>query len=70
MLWQQRIAAGQISKADQMARRSIKELTAIRREFEEYWPLRNKATPSKSYGFLGWRIDDYRNRTLHYPPGE
>jgi len=60
----------QTAKADQMTRQSIKELNRIRREFDEYWPLRNKATPSKCYGFLSWRIDDYRKRTLHYAPGE
>ena len=65
MLWQQRIAAGQIRKADQMARGSIKELTALRKDFDGYWPLRNKATPAKCYTFLSWRIDDYRKRTLY-----
>ena len=70
MLWQQQLSAGHIRQADRMARRSIKELGAIGREFDQYWPSRNKATPAKCYGFLNWRIDDYRNRILHYNPDE
>jgi len=60
MLWQQAVAAGKISKAGPMALAGIRELKQLQKNFERYWPLRNKATPKHCSGFLQWRIDDYR----------
>jgi hexosaminidase len=70
MLWQQRLAAGQKRQADRMARRSIAALQGLAEDFAAYWPKRNKATPSKSFPFLRWRIDDYRKGALHFTPTE
>jgi hexosaminidase len=67
MLWQQSLATRSVSKSNRVARKSIADLIQLQKEFRAYWPLRNKATPSKCYPFLGWRIDDYRKRVLHYP---
>jgi hypothetical protein len=59
MLWQQAIAAGKISEAKRLARAGIRELRKLERDFEVYWPLRNKATPKHCSAFLRWRIKDY-----------
>lgn len=68
MLWQQALAAGQRARAAVLARRGIRALRAIERDFNAYWPLRNKATPAKCSPFLAWRIEDYRRGILHFPP--
>ena len=60
MLWQQAVAAGRISKAKKLARVGIHELHELEKEFNVYWPLRNKATPKHCSTFLHWRIQDYR----------
>lgn len=70
MLWQQWLARSEFGVADRIAARSVKALQALRHDFGQYWPLRNKATPVKCYQFLNWRINDYRKRILHYPPGQ
>jgi hypothetical protein len=59
MLWQQAIAAGKISEAKQLARIGIHELKQLQKDFNSYWPLRNKATPKHCSSFLQWRIEDY-----------
>jgi len=59
MLWQQAVAAGRTSTAKVLARAGIRELQHLERDFNEYWPLRNKAGPEHCTPFLRWRIDDY-----------
>jgi hypothetical protein len=60
MLWQQARAAGNISEAKRLSRTSIRELRKLEKDFNAYWPLRNKATPQHCSAFLKWRIRDYR----------
>ena len=59
MLWQQAVAAGKISKAKKLSRVGIRELHKLEKDFNAYWPLRNKATPKNCSAFLRWRINDY-----------
>jgi len=59
MLWQQAVAAGKTSTAKALAREGIRELQRLEQDFNEYWPLRNKATPEHCTPFLRWRIKDY-----------
>jgi hypothetical protein len=60
MLWQQARAAGKNSEAKRLARTGIRELRKLEKDFNAYWPLRNKATPKHCSAFLRWRIQDYR----------
>ena len=59
MLWQQTMAAGKMSEAKRLAQAGIRELRGLDREFNAYWPSRNKATPRHCSAFLKWRIEDY-----------
>jgi hexosaminidase len=59
MLWQQAVARGKKSGAKKMARRGILELQKLEKDFNAYWPSRNKATPKHCAPFLKWRIRDY-----------
>jgi len=59
MLWQQARAAGKISEAKRLSRTGIRELRKLEKDFNGYWPLRNKATPQHCSAFLRWRIRDY-----------
>jgi hexosaminidase len=68
MLWQQSIAAGKSSRAKQMAKAGIRELQELDREFQAYWPRRNKGTTAKCSAFLQWRIRDYKRGILHFTP--
>ena len=61
MLWQQAVAAGNISEAKRLARIGINELKKLEKNFNALWPSRNKATPEHCSAFLPWRMDDYRN---------
>jgi hypothetical protein len=61
MLWQQARAAGENSEAKRLARSGIRELRKLEKDFNAYWPLRNKATPQHCSAFLKWRIRDYRH---------
>ena len=61
MLWQQARAAGKNSEAKRLARTGIRELRKLEKDFNAYWPLRNKATPQHCSAFLKWRIRDYRH---------
>jgi hypothetical protein len=63
MLWQQAQAAGNKSKAKRLARTGVRELRKLEKDFNAYWPTRNKATPQHCSAFLKWRIRDYR-RTM------
>jgi len=72
MLWQQAVAkqggVGAPRRPDaaarrpyqQMAQAGIRELQKLEKDFNAYWPLRNKATPKHCSAFLRWRINDYR----------
>ena len=60
MLWQQAVAAGKMSEAKRLAQAGIRELQRLEKDFNAYWPLRNKATPKHCSAFLRWRINDYR----------
>ena len=62
MLWQQAVAAGK-SEAKQLAQAGIRELQKLEKDFNAYWPLRNKATPKHCAAFLRWRISDYWQST-------
>jgi hexosaminidase len=62
MLWQQAQATGNHSEAKRLARAGIRELQKLDKDFNAYWPLRNKATPQHCSAFLRWRINDYRNQ--------
>ena len=68
MLWQQALASGRTAQAQHMARRGVAELRKLDRDFNAYWPARNKGTPAKCSAFLRWRMDDYRGGVLHFPP--
>ena len=59
MLWQQAQAAGKHSEAKRLARTGIRELRKLEKDFNAYWPLRNKATPQHCSAFLKWRIREY-----------
>jgi len=59
MLWQHAVEQHRPA-ARQMARRGIRELRKLQRDFARYWPRRNKASPARSVPFLQWRIDEYR----------
>jgi hexosaminidase len=58
MLWQQAVVAEKISEAKILARTGIRELKQLQKDFNSYWPLRNKATSKHCAEFLGWRIDE------------
>jgi hypothetical protein len=64
MLWQQARAAGKYSEAKRLARTGIRELQKLEKDFNTYWPLRNKATPQHCSAFLKWRIRDYQSAGL------
>ncbi len=68
MLWQQALAAGKNAEARRLAGRGIAALAEIDREFKAYWPTRNKGDTSKCSAFLQWRIWDYKEAALHFPP--
>jgi hypothetical protein len=60
MLWQQAVATGKISRTKQLARAGIRELQMLEKDFNSYWPLKNKAMPKHCSQFLRWRIEDYQ----------
>ena len=68
MLWQQALASDRRPTARRMARRGIRDLRDLDRDFRAYWPLRNKGTTTKCSAFLQWRIDDFRRARLHFRP--
>jgi len=68
MLWQQALAAGKQGLARRLAQRGIRALKGIERDFEAYWPTRNKGTTAKCSPFLRWRMHDYRCAVLHFAP--
>jgi hypothetical protein len=58
MLWQQAAAAGKKSEAKFLAQQGIRELRKLEKDFNAYWPLRNKATTKHCSPFLRWRIEE------------
>ena len=60
MLWQQAAAAGEKSAAKLLAQQGVRELRKLEKDFNAYWPLRNKATTKHCSPFLQWRIEDYQ----------
>ncbi|HEY2329614.1 MAG TPA: family 20 glycosylhydrolase [Verrucomicrobiae bacterium] len=60
MLWQKAAAAGKVSEAKKLAQAGIRELQQLEKDFNRYWPSRNKATPKHCSPFLRWRTQDYR----------
>jgi hypothetical protein len=54
------VAQGKKLRARRMAEAAIAELAALDKEFNAFWPRRNKGTAAKCSGFLRWRIADYR----------
>ena len=68
MLWQRAIAAGDTPTARRLAKKAIEELRKLDRDFNAYWPARNKATPKNCSPFLKWRIQDYQRGRLPVLP--
>jgi hexosaminidase len=59
MRWQQAVAAGKIAVAGKLAQRGVRELQKLEKDFNAFWPLRNKATTKHCSPFLRWRMNDY-----------
>jgi hypothetical protein len=68
MLWQQALAAGKVVRVRQLAESGIRELNRLEKDFNAYWPLRNRATARNCSAFLRWRREDYRRGTLPFGP--
>ena len=68
MLWQQALAARELATVRRFARKGIRDLRELDRNFRAYWPRRNKGDTRKCSLFLEWRIDDYRRAKLHFRP--
>jgi hexosaminidase len=68
MLWQQAVVGGRGSQARLMATAGIRALRELDRDFQAYWPSRNKGTTAKCSAFLRWRMQDYRRATVFYQP--
>jgi len=60
MLWQQAVMAGKKLAAKALAKKGVRELRKLEKDFNAHWPLRNKATPKHCSPFLRRRMDDYR----------
>ncbi|MFZ0827719.1 MAG: family 20 glycosylhydrolase [Verrucomicrobiia bacterium] len=65
MLWQQARAAGKTSEAKRLAQTGLRELRKLEKDFNAYWPTRNKATPKHCSAFLNWRMKDYAVQLIH-----
>lgn len=68
MLWQQALAEGRSSQARAIAKKGVRALRELDRDFRAYWPHRNKGTTAQCSSFLGWRIQDYTRQRLHFSP--
>jgi hexosaminidase len=60
MLWQQIVARGDSLRARQMAKGAIADLEKLEKEFNAFWPKRNKGRTRHCSPFLQWRMADYR----------
>ena len=58
MLWQQAVAGGKIPEAKKMAHQGVRELRTLEKDFNAYWPARNKATTKHCSPFLQWRMKE------------
>ena len=58
MLWQQAVAGGKIPEAKKMAHQGVRELQTLEKDFNAYWPARNKATTKHCSPFLQWRMEE------------
>ena len=58
MLWQQAVAGGKIPEAKKIARQGVRELQTLEKDFNAYWPARNKATTKHCSPFLQWRMEE------------
>jgi hypothetical protein len=58
MLWQQAVAAEKKPRAKLLAQCGVRELRQLEKDFNAFWPLRNKATTKHSSPFLKWRTDE------------
>jgi hypothetical protein len=61
MLWQQAIAAGKTAETKVLAREGIRELRQLDKDYNGFWPLRNKGTTKHSSPYFKWRIEEYSN---------
>jgi hypothetical protein len=68
MLWHQALASGNQNSGRRLAREGVTALGKLRKDFNAYWPTRNKGTTRKCAAFLDWRIKDFRNGKLHFLP--
>jgi hexosaminidase len=59
MLWQQSVANGEWSQSKALAQQGVRELLKLEKDFNAYWPVRNKATTRHCSPFLQWRMEDY-----------
>jgi hexosaminidase len=64
MLWQQAVASGRHLEAKKMSAGAIRELKSLKKDFDAYWPLRNKATPKHCSSFLNRRIGNYYRNSI------
>jgi hexosaminidase len=60
MLWQQAVARGEFLKARGMAKAGLIDLAKLEKEFNAFWPRRNKGTTKHCSVFLRWRMADYQ----------
>jgi len=60
MLWQQAMARGKNSRAQRMAKAALAELAKLDRDFNAFWPRRNKGATNHCSNFLRWRMADYQ----------
>jgi hexosaminidase len=58
MLWQQTVARGKTLEAKRMAKAGMDALAKLEKDFNNFWPKRNKGKASSA--FLSWRFDDYK----------
>jgi len=64
MLWQQALAAGKTAEAKRLGGAGVRELQVLARDFNNYWPTRNKGTTAKCSMFLRWRMAEYLGSVL------
>jgi hypothetical protein len=62
MLWQQAVATGKNAEAKLLAHQCVGDLRELDKDFNAYWPLRNKATTKRCTPFLQWRIAELRRK--------
>jgi hexosaminidase len=60
MLWQQAVAKGESASAQRMAKTGLVALAKLNKEFNAFWPRRNKGTTKHCSMFLRWRMADYQ----------